>query len=481
MQPAYNLSRIFSKQLEQVKDTKTSIAPPNILDTISNSQENTQLKNLLNQARFIGIKDNVLTFAVKDNFVRETLIRNYFFIIKQSVTNIDSSIRMISIAVDRNTNNNTFLSNNSVYDEFNIKKNSEDAIFSKANPKFTFDTYITGESNIVAYKITKDIALQDIDYNHNNVFYIHSSVGMGKTHLLQSIANKINSRNKSTKYTKHNGNNFYKSKVGYLSAARFMHNFIKAVKNNTLFQLRDKIKEIDIFLIDDLHFICGKESTQKEFAYVLNSLIELGKKIVIASTVPCHILELNDERTKSILRSSNTIHIESCDYELRLKILNNYNKSNDIRFEKNVLEMIADKVTASVRELEAGLNNLKTYLNISGKKATNDNIYKYIQSYIKNTVRKVTIALIINAVAKYYKVSSSDIVSKKRAHKLVMGRQIIAYLAKEMTTESFKVIGEKIGGRDHTTILYYLKKLNVCITNNQQLINDIDLIKGSIV
>ncbi|MBY0580100.1 MAG: hypothetical protein K2P53_00230 [Rickettsiales bacterium] len=486
MQLAYNLPSLSNEQFEQAKDIKSSIASENILDKIRAFQQDTQLNNLLNNAKFIEIKNNVLIFAVKDSFTRETLIRNYFLVIKGKAAEIDDSIKMISITVDSGIDNSSLSSDllvnsNSVSSESDLKRNLEDDIFSKANPKFTFNNYVTGESNIVAYKITKDIALQNIDYNHNNVFYIHSHVGMGKTHLLQSIANEVNNCNENTENKKDIPGSFRKCKVGYLSAERFMHNFVRAVKNNTLFSLRDKIKEVDIFLIDDLQFICGKESTQKEFALILNSLIESGKKIVIASSVPCHMLELNDERTKSILRSSNTIYIEQCDYELRLNILSNYNKSNDIRFEENILKMIADKVTTSVRELEAGLNNLKTYLSISGKKATSDNMCKYIQNYIKSNVKKVTISSIINAVAKYYKISLSDIVSKKRTQKLVTGRQIIAYLAKEMTTESLKIIGKKIGDRDHSTILYYLNKLDGCIKKNEQLINDIDSIKGSII
>ena len=487
MQLAYNLSSLSNDQLNQAKGIKSSVASENILDKIIKSQQNTQLNNLLNNTKFIEIKNNVLIFAVKDSFTRETLIRNYFLVIKRSVADIDDSIKMISITVDSGIDNNSSLSsdslvnNNSVSNGSDLKRTLENDIFSKSNSKFTFDNYVTGESNIVAYKITKDIALQNIDYNHNNVFYIHSHVGMGKTHLLQSIANEVNNCNENAENEKDTPGSFRKCKVGYLSAERFMHNFIRAVKNNSLFSLRDKIKEVDIFLIDDLQFICGKESTQREFALILNSLIESGKKIVIASSVPCHMLELNDERTKSVLRSSNTIYIEQCDYELRLKILSNYNKSNDIRFEENILKMIADKVTTSVRELEAGLNNLKTYLSISGKKATSDNMCKYIQSYIKSNVKKVTISSIINAVAKYYKISLSDIASKKRTQKLVIGRQIIAYLAKEMTTESLKIIGEKIGDRDHSTILYYLNKLDGCIKKNEQLVNDIDSIKSSIV
>lgn len=486
MQLAYNLPSLSNEQFDQAKDIKSSIASENILDKIRASQQDTQLNNLLNNAKFIEIKNNVLIFAVKDSFTRETLIRNYFLVIKGKVADIDDSIKMISITVDSGINNNSLSSDslvnsNLVSSGLDLKRNLENDIFSKANHKFTFDNYIIGEPNIVAYKITKDIALQNIDYNHNNVFYIHSHVGMGKTHLLQSIVNEVNNCDTNVRNKKDSAGSIRECKVGYLSAERFMHNFIRAVKNNTLFSLRDKIKEVDIFLIDDLQFICGKESTQKEFALILNALIESGKKIVIASSVPCHMLELNDERTKSILRSSNTIYIEQCDYKLRLKILSNYNKSNDIRFEENILKMIADKVTTSVRELEAGLNNLKTYLSISGKKATSDNMCKYIQDYIKSNVKKVTIPAIINAVAKYYKISLSDIASKKRTQKLVIGRQIIAYLAKEMTTESLKIIGEKIGDRDHSTILYYLKKLDICIKKNEQLASDIDTIKSSIV
>ena len=486
MQLAYNLPSLSNEQFDQAKDIKSSIASENILDKIKTSQQDTQLNNLLNNAKFIEIKNNVLTFAVKDSFTRETLIRNYFLVIKGKVAEIDDSIKMISITVDSGIDNNSSLSsdsivnNNLVSSGSDLKKNLENDIFSKPNSKFTFNNYVTGESNIVAYKITKDIALQNIDYNHNNVFYIHSHVGMGKTHLLQSIVNEVDNCNENLENKKDTTASFSKCKVGYLSAEKFMHNFVSAVKNNTLFNLRDKIKEVDIFLIDDLQFICGKESTQREFALILNSLIESGKKIVIASSVPCYMLELNDERTKSILRSSNTIYIEQSDYELRLNILGHYNKSSDIRFGENILKMIADKVTTSIRELESGLHNLKTYLSISGKNATSDNICKYIQNYIKSNVKKVTISSIINAVAKYYKISLSDIASKKRTQKLVIGRQIIAYLAKELTTESLKAIGEKLGDRNHTTVLYYLKKLNNYMNKNTEFINDINLIKNSI-
>ena len=266
MQLAYNLPSLSNEQFEQAKDIKSSIASENILDKIRAFQQDTQLNNLLNNAKFIEIKNNVLIFAVKDSFTRETLIRNYFLVIKGKAVEIDDSIKMISITVDSGIDNSSLsgdslVNSNLVSSESDLKRNLEDDIFSKANPKFTFNNYVTGESNIVAYKITKDIALQNIDYNHNNVFYIHSHVGMGKTHLLQSIANEVNNCNENAENKKDTLGSFRKCKVGYLSAERFMHNFVRAVKNNTLFSLRDKIKEVDIFLIQ----LIASKSMRQEY------------------------------------------------------------------------------------------------------------------------------------------------------------------------------------------------------------------------
>ena len=449
----------------------------NILDKLKlEDNSNVELSNILENTKFVEIRNNILYFSVKDSFDREILVRNYFFLIRKTAVSADKSIKMISISIDNNVVVNNC--NNEGAKDKKLESNINN-LFTKANPKYTFENYVIGESNKVAYKMTKDIAFNNIDYNHNNIFYIHSHVGMGKTHLLQSIVNVVNLKNKSANSKKGDSDNF--NKIGYLSAERFMHNFINAVKLNTLFELRSKINELDIFLIDDLQFICGKESTQKEFSYTLNSIIESGKKIVIASSVPCYMLELNDEKTKSILRSSNVIYIESCDYELRLKILNYYNEKNDIKFEISTLKLIADKITTSIRELEAGLNNLKTYISFSGKKQTTENICKYIQNYISNSHKKINISGIMNVVAKYYRISLTDIVSKKRNRKLVIGRQIVAYLSKELTTNNLKTIGEKIGDRDHSTILYYINKLEELMKKDNQIINDINAIKSSIL
>lgn len=429
-----------------------------ILLNLKNFVKAEQFKTWLDNTKFSQLDGNKLVISVKTNFIREWILNNYFLVIKNEISKIDGTIKKFSVVLNKESDNGLI----------NPGLKVEKSIFSKLNPKFTFDNYVIGEGNNVAYRISKDIAFQSITYSHNNIFYIHSHVGMGKTHLLQSIASE---------FIKNNPNN---CKTGYLSAEKFMYNFVNAVRNNTLFDLRNKINEIDIFLIDDIQFICGKESTQREFALTLNSLIESGKTIMIASSLPPYMLELQDGRTKSLLISSNTIHIKVFDYLLRFKILEFYNAKNSIKFDTKILNLIAEKITTNVRELEAALNNLTTYLLISSKEASLENIYAYIQSYMRSSVKKITVVSIINAVSKFYRISKADILSKKRAQKLVLGRQVVAYLAKELTTDSLKSIGEKLGGRNHATILYYLNKLNVLFAKNHNLIKDIHLIKSSI-
>ncbi|WPX95903.1 chromosomal replication initiator protein DnaA [Candidatus Bandiella euplotis] len=420
-----------------------------------------QFKTWLDDAKFLTLSEDTLIISVKTNFVREWLINNYFLMIKQEIAKIDGKIKKFSVKVDQDIEKKCEVSQS--YDKADIHHN----VFSRLNPKFTFKNYVVGASNHLAYEISKDISSQNIPYSHNSIFYIHSHVGMGKTHLLQSIAEEMTRNSPS-------------HKVGYLSAEKFMHNFVNAVKNNTLFELRNKINEIDTFLIDDIQFICGKESTQKEFTLTLNSIIEFGKTIVIASSLPAHMLDLADERTKSLLISSNTVHINSPDHQLRLEILEHYNANNTIKFNSQILNLIAEKITTNVRELEAALNNLTTYLSISGKEASVENICLYIHNYMKSSFKKITTENIIKSVAKFYRVSNADILSKKRTQKLVLAREIIAYLAKEITSDSLKLIGEKIGNRNHATVLYYLNKLQPLINNDSNLAGHINTIKSSI-
>ena len=452
-----NTSASLSNDSEEYGEYLWGMVLSNLKNIIKAEQFDTWFKKV----EFHKLENSTIIIAVKSNFVREWIINNYFLTIKKELLKVDKKIKKISIIIANKDNINSELSSTKL-----SHLTSKD-VFSKLNPKFVFESYIVGEGNFLAYKICLDISSKKVVYNHNNIYYVHSHVGMGKTHLLQSIANQIK-------------NNSKYDKVGYLSAEKFMHNFVNAVKSNNLFELRNLVNDIDIFLIDDIQFICGKESTQREFSLTLNSLIELGKIVVIASSVPPHSLELSDMRTKSLMISSNTVHINNFDYALRVKILEFYNSKNEIKFDMKILAIIAEKITTNVRELEASLNNLATYLTISGQEPSLDNIILYIKNYMKSSNRDITMEAIINGVSKFYRLSKVEVLSKKRTQKLVLARQIIACISKELTSLSLKTIGKKLGDRDHSTILYYLKRYNDQNSKNPSLKNDLEVIKNSL-
>ncbi|MFQ3307509.1 MAG: chromosomal replication initiator protein [Candidatus Midichloriaceae bacterium] len=426
-----------------------------VLSNLESNLSNKQFNDWLSDSRFLRFKDDTIVISVKNSFIKEWVINNYFFALKKELTKVDPKIIKLSIVAEETSKKSNF----------SISTTKVENVFSKLNSKYVFDNYVLGDSNNLAYKICRDISKNSLSSFHNKIFYLHSGVGMGKTHLLQSIAQEVQ--------------NLKTYRVGYLSAEKFMHNFIRAVKKNSLFELRDAIASVDLFLIDDIHFICGKESTQKEFSLILNTLIELNKTVVIASSTPPHILELSDLRTKSLLISGNIVHIKPFDYTLRMNVLNHYNDNNQINFDKNTLNILADKITTSVRELEAGFSNLTTYLSISGKEATIDNVFLYIQNHIKTSDKKISVEKIIKGVSKFYNIATHDIISKKRTQKLVFARQIIAYLSKELTHDSLKSIGKKLGDRNHATVLYYLKKFDK-LSNDTSHTKEINSIKISI-
>jgi len=405
----------------------------------------------------LQLKDGTLFLSVPNNFTRDWIINNFFILIKKELYNIDPKIKKISLITEDKKNSNK-------KDE---KKWCALPVFSKLNPKYIFRKFFICHENMMAYTISNNMQEEISENQHHNIFYFHADVGMGKTHLLQSIAASLKSRVEN-------------HIVEYLSAEKFMYNFIHAVKNNLLFELREKNTKVDTYIIDDFHFICGKESTQKEFSFIINSLIELGKTVIIASTISPYLLELNDQRTKSLLISSNVIHIKELGDESRLQLLEFFNKDNTISFNKDILKLLANKVESNVRELEAAIKNLTTYLTISCKEPTVDNICKYIEHHIKSSVRKISFSDIITAVTKFYRISKQDMLSKKRSQKIVLARVITATLAKDITPMTLKNIGMKLGDRNHATILYYIRKFSILQSNDAEFIKDINILKNSL-
>lgn len=408
------------------------------------------------------LKDGVLTVTVPSNFISEWIKTNYFNDITNIVSSINPLIKQLDIQVRATTNLSTASANDLPVApekiDFDNKPTCE-ITSSLLDPKFIFNNFVVGNANKVAFSAAKAIAEESNAIIANNILYIQAPVGMGKTHLIQAIASHIkqNSPNK---------------KIAYLSAEKFMHLYVKAIKNNELVDFKEKLRSVELFLLDDLQFICGKTSTQQEFINTFNALTEANKKVVLSSDHSPYALNL-DQRSISRLAGGLVVEIKPSDYDLRKQIL--YSKSTlyNVPVPDKVIELLAEKITSSNRELEGSLNKLITYCTLEETEITLEAANNILKDNIEAHINDITVEEIIERVAKFYNIKISDITSKSRAAKFAKPRQVAAYLAKKLTTKSLQDIGFKLGNRNHATILYSVRKLEESLKTDLKLASEI--------
>ena len=448
-----------------------------VLDSLHKQLDSESYNSWISNLNFICFQNDTIVVSAPSKFIREWVINNYLHMILSLIKNINRNVKKIDIrVVEKQEKNKIKLSHighsKSVSAEFITTEENEylekssNVLFSNLNINFIFENFISGESNYLAYTIFQDIANDNLDnYPQCKIFYLYSDVGMGKTHLLQSIANKI---------TQNNKNNL---KVGYISAERFMHHFVTAVRNNDLLEFKEEIRSVDVFLLDDLQFISGKVSTQKEFSATIDALIELGKIIVVSCDR--HPAELEtDPRTKSRLIASNVVHIKNAEYDLRVKILKHKNDVKNQLLSTEIINLIAHKVKSNIRELEAALNNIITYCSITDTEPNDQNIEKYLTEHLHFENKEPDIEQIIQVVAKHYGVAKCDILSKSRSKQLVLARQVIANLSRQLTDLSLKEIGQKLGNRDHATVNYYVRNFRKKFNSDVGFVKNINKLKN---
>lgn len=428
-----------------------------ILENLKVSVEQIQFNNWLINLKYLRVSDRTLFISSPTNFTRNWIIKNFFILIKEEARKVDSSIKKLLITVEKDSI---------------VKTQTEGWYcglpgFLSLNRKYTFKNFYICNENTMAHKMCHRIHADISTHQHHNIYFFYADVGMGKTHLLQSMALFLRKK-------------FPTKRIEYLSAERFMYNFIHAVKNNSLFELREDSTKIDTYIIDDFHFICGKESTQKEFAFIINSLIERGKTVIISSMLSPYMLELNDQRTKSLLVASNVIHIKKLSKESRMRLLEFFNEKNIIKFDQGTLKLLANKVESSIRELEASIRNLTAYLTHSCKEPTLKNIHGYINNYVKSSRKVINFNDILVSTTKSYKISKSDLFSRKRTQNIVLARIVVAYLAKETTSMTLRSIGVELGNRNHATILYYIKRFIALDSVDQEFCKNVNHIKKSL-
>lgn len=333
--------------------------------------------------------------------------------------------------------------------------------------RFTFDSFVVGKPNELAHAAARRVA-EGGPVTFNPLF-LYGGVGLGKTHLMHAIAHELNARQPGLR-------------VLYLSAEQFMYRFVLALRERQIMDFKELFRSVDVLMVDDVQFIAGKDSTQEEFFHTFNALVDQNKQIVIsADRAPGEIKDL-EERIRSRLQCGLVVDLHPTDYELRLGILQSKAETYRSQYPgltlaHGVLEFLAHRITTNVRVLEGALTRLFAFASLVGREITLDLAQECLADILRASDRKVSIEEIQRKVAEHYNVRLSDLIGPKRVRTIARPRQIAMYLAKKMTTRSLPEIGRRFGGRDHTTIMHGIRKVEELKASDHQMAEDIDLLR----
>ncbi|MBA4750494.1 MAG: chromosomal replication initiator protein DnaA [Alphaproteobacteria bacterium] len=345
---------------------------------------------------------------------------------------------------------------------FELDEDLQEVVGSRLDPRYTFDNFVVGRSNELAYAAARRVAeAESVTFNP---LFLYGGVGLGKTHLMHAIAWHIQSRHS-------------KRKVVYLSAEKFMYQFIKALRFRDTVAFKEKFRSVDVLMIDDFQFIGGKDSTQEEFFHTFNALVDQNHQVIISADKSPSDLEGLEERMRSRLGWGLVADIHPTTYELRLGILQSKSSSLDVHIPEKVLEFLAHKITSNVRELEGALNRIVAHTMLVGREITIDSVQEVLRDLLRASDRRISIEEIQKKVAEHYNIRLSDMHSAKRLRSLARPRQIAMYLAKTLTPLSLPEIGRKFGGRDHTTVMHAIKKVESLKGADRSLAEDLDLLQ----
>lgn len=341
--------------------------------------------------------------------------------------------------------------------------NLERDLSAPLDPRFSFDSFVVAKSNELAHAAARRVA--DADGVAFNPLFLHGGVGLGKTHLMHAIAHHIRARQPERR-------------VLYLSAEKFMYQFIRAVRFKDTMAFKQQFRSVDILMVDDVQFIAGKDATQEEFFHTFNALCDQNRQIVISCDRPPSDLDGIEERIRSRLGWGLVANIYPTDYELRLSILQA--KADRIGAKSipvKVLEFLAHRITSNVRELEGALNRIFAYSNLVGRPITVESAQEVLQDLLRANDRRVTIEEIQRRVSEHFSIKLSDMHSPRRARAVARPRQIAMYLAKQLTTRSLPEIGRKFGKRDHTTVMHAVRRIEELREIDAAFAEDVDLLR----
>ncbi len=330
------------------------------------------------------------------------------------------------------------------------------------DPRFTFDNFITGKPNELAFAAARRIA-ESSSVTFNPLF-LYGGVGLGKTHLMHAIAWQISLQSPERR-------------IIYLSAEKFMYQFIRALRFKDTVAFKEQFRSVDILMIDDFQFISGKDSTQEEFFHTFNALVDRNRQIVISADKSPNDLEGIEERMRSRLGWGLVADLHPTTYELRVGILQSKAEGMEIEIPQKVFEYLAHKITSNVRELEGALNRIVASASLVGRPVTLESTQEILHDLLRASDRRITIEEIQKRVAEHFNIKLAEMSSARRSRAVARPRQVAMYLAKQLTQRSLPEIGRKFGGRDHTTVMHAVRKVEELRTADAAFAEDVELLR----
>ena len=416
-----------------------------------------------------SVDKDILTIIVPDDIFLNYVKKKYELLLKVTVEEITGFPCEIQFILQDQVREKQELAGKKLIQNTNATVSQLAIQNANLNPRYTFDTFVVGKNNNLAHAAS--LAVAESPGEIYNPLFIYGGVGLGKTHLMHSIAHFI---------LKNNPN----SKILYVTSEKFTNELIDAIRNKnniSTTEFREKYRNDDVLLIDDIQFIIGKESTQEEFFHTFNALYEAKKQIIISSDRPPKEIETLEERLRSRFEWGLTVDIQPPDYETRMAILRKKEELEGYNIDNEVIKYIASNVKSNIRELEGALTKIVAFSKLNKREINTALAEEALKDLISpNSVTEVTPELIIKVVSEHFGITPGDIVAQKRSKELVFARQIAMYLCGNMTNESLQNIGKALGGRDHTTIIHGTKKIVSTLEKDETLRNTIDILKKKI-
>ena len=421
------------------------------------------LKKIVFEEKFT----NYILVSVSTRFIRDWIVSRYLDQILGIIKKLNREIIRIEFKIENKVDKKG--------NEIQLNSNSKISFikdsflqYNRIDQNKSFENFVIGQSNKLAFEAAKKVSE---NISHYNPFYIYSGVGMGKTHLLNSIGLKLKE---------------YK-KVTFISAERFMYQFVKSIKSNEMVKFKDNFRNTNVLIIDDIQFMNGKEAMQEEFFHTFNSLIDKGSQVILSADRPPSKLIKIQERIKSRFSGGLVVDIQSPENDLRLKILKtkldelNILYSEKLKLSDEILSFISSEIRNSVRELVGALNRVASFSRIYNKAPTLNEIKIILKDLLNINETKITIDNIQTLVCKYFKISKNEMLSSRRSRYLVRPRQVAIYLSKILTTKSLPEIGREFSNRDHTTVIHSVKTIEKLKCDNDEISNGINYLKNQIL